>query len=97
MRNVHLIAYDIADPKRLRRVHKTMKGHGTPLQYSVFRCELSPIELHQLKEILWPILNFSEDRIMLVDLGPTGGRGDNCIVFWGEPHTKPKPHTATII
>jgi len=97
MRNVHLVAYDIADVKRYRRVHKTMCGHGDPLQYSVFRCELSEMELQQLKETLWPILNFAEDRVMLVDLGPVKGRGDECIEFWGNPRVVPKDRTATIV
>ena len=34
------MAYDVSDPKRLRKVHKTMSAWGEPLQYSVFsvRC-----------------------------------------------------------
>jgi len=31
-----LVAYDIVDPKRLARFHRFLKGHGTPVQYSVF-------------------------------------------------------------
>jgi CRISPR-associated protein Cas2 len=33
---LNLLAYDIADPKRLTRVHRTVRGYGMPLQYSVF-------------------------------------------------------------
>jgi CRISPR-associated protein Cas2 len=33
-----LVCYDICEPKRLRRVHKVMKGFGEPWQYSVFFC-----------------------------------------------------------
>ena len=40
-----LIAYDISDPKRLRRVCKTMEEYGDRLQYSVFICDLSRAEL----------------------------------------------------
>ena len=32
-----LICYDIADPDRLRRVHKEVRRYALPLQYSVFR------------------------------------------------------------
>src|SRR5262245_52368927 len=97
MRNVHVIAYDICDAKRLRLVHKTMCGHGDPLQYSVFRCELSDLELHKLKETLWPILNLSEDRVMIVDLGPAEGRGNECVEFWGAPRAEPADRTAAIV
>ena len=31
-----LIAYDIADPRRLGRVHRYLKRHAIPVQYSVF-------------------------------------------------------------
>ncbi|MFV0446576.1 MAG: CRISPR-associated endonuclease Cas2 [Planctomycetaceae bacterium] len=97
MRNVHLIAYDIACPKRYRHVYKAMCGHGDPLQYSVFRCELSDLELQKLKEQLWPVLNLAEDRVMIVDLGPIDGRGDDCIEFWGNPKSIPHSRDATIV
>jgi len=97
MRNVHLIAYDICDPKRYRQVYKIICGHGDALQYSVFRCELSPMELQKLKDVLWPILNLAEDRVMIVDLGPTKGRGDDCIEYWGDPRATPTDHAAIIV
>lgn len=85
MRHVYLIAYDICCEKRYRRIYKAMCGHGNALQYSVFRCELTDMELQLLKDRLWPVLNLREDRVMLVDLGPIEGRGDQCIEFWGNP------------
>ncbi|TWT63751.1 CRISPR-associated endonuclease Cas2 [Rubinisphaera italica] len=97
MRTVYLISYDITCPKRYRQIYKSMKGHGEPMQYSVFRCELSDMELQQLKDALWPVLNLDEDRVMIVDLGPIEGRGDDCIEFWGEPIVAVQPRTATII
>lgn len=97
MRNVHLVCYDIGDETRLRRVHKTMKGYGDPLQYSVFRCELSEIELQSLKSALWELLNFGQDRVIIVHLGPTDGRGADCIEYWGEPRVMPTARAAIII
>ncbi len=41
MSNFFLVTYDIMDPKRWQKVHRTMKGFGQRLQYSVFACELS--------------------------------------------------------
>ncbi|MDZ7617687.1 MAG: CRISPR-associated endonuclease Cas2 [Patescibacteria group bacterium] len=97
MRSVFLVCYDVADDKRLRRAYKTMCGYGHPVQYSVFRCELSPVERQLLKESLWSIMNWSHDRVMLIDLGPVDGRGDTCIEFWGEPRISVPNRGAAIV
>lgn len=97
MRNVFLVCYDVAEAKRLRKTHKTMCGFGDPLQYSIFRCELSPIERQKLQSALWEILNWREDRVMLVNLGPAGARGDECLEFWGEPLVRPPSRVAIVV
>jgi len=97
MRTVYLVCYDVADEKRLRRTYKKMRGFGEPVQYSVFRCELSPTEKQSLRETLWEILNWQHDRVMLIDLGPAGARGDDCIEFWGEPRVEIPPRAAVIV
>lgn len=97
MRKVYLICYDVADDKRLRKTHKTLSGVGDPLQYSIFRCELSPMELQQLKATLWDLLNWAEDRVMLVNLGSAGILGDESIEFWGEPRVTSGARAAVIV
>jgi len=97
MRRVYLVCYDVSDAKRLRRTHKKMCGFGDPVQYSIFRCELSPTEKQLMKEALWEILNFAHDRVMLVDLGPARRRGKRCVEFWGEPRTEPPERAAVIV
>lgn len=50
--NLYLIAYDIADPKRLARIHRILKQEGLPVQYSVFTVVLKrKALLHLLKRI----------------------------------------------
>ena len=44
-RQSYVVTYDICDPKRLRRVYETLRGHGDHLQLSVFRCDLTRREL----------------------------------------------------
>ena len=55
MKNVYLVSYDVCEAKRLRQTYKKLCGFGQALQYSVFRCELSPMQLHRLKADLWEI------------------------------------------
>ena len=96
MRTMYVITYDVCDPKRLRRAYRLMCGVGDPLQYSVFRCELSSMEKQDLKERLWEVLNFAEDRVMLANLGPVDGRGNTCIEHWGEP-LSPEPVRSAVV
>jgi CRISPR-associated protein Cas2 len=83
MRTRYIVSYDIADPQRLRRVHRTMRGYGDPLQYSVFRCDLSPSERIMLIEALTPIINHREDQVILINLGPADGRARESIEALG--------------
>lgn len=94
--NVYIVSYDICDPKRLYRVHKTMKGFGDPVHYSVFRCDLSPKGRVELVAALTEIVNHDEDRIMIIDLGPLEGQVDKRIEFIGI-HPPKNDHTAIIV
>ena len=70
MRRNYVVAYDIADDKRRTHVFKMLFGYGDHAQYSVFFCELSPLELVTLRGRLRKAINHDEDQVMLVDLGP---------------------------
>jgi CRISPR-associated protein Cas2 len=79
MRTRYVVSYDIADPKRLRRVFRTMKGFGDPLQLSVFRCDLSASERVLLIEAISKVINHRDDQVMIIDIGPVEGRGEDRI------------------
>ena len=79
----YIVSYDIMDPKRLHTVHKTMKGFGDPIHYSVFRCNLTDKGKVELMAALTDIVKHNEDRIMIVDLGPLDGRVEDRIDFIG--------------
>jgi CRISPR-associated protein Cas2 len=70
MRRHILVCYDIADPKRLTRVAKTVEDFGTRVQFSVFLCELADIDLVKLRERLRIKIHHDEDRVLFIDLGP---------------------------
>jgi CRISPR-associated protein Cas2 len=87
MRNTYLVCYDIRDDKRLRKVFKTMRDYGDHLQYSVFECHMTPIDLARCKDALSEIIKHNEDQVLFVDLGPTEGRGERVIIALGQPYT----------
>ena len=82
-RQRYLVGYDISDPKRLRNVHKVMCSYGDPLQYSVFVCDLDGVERVEMQHDLADIIHHNEDRILIADLGPSRGRGEECFTFIG--------------
>lgn len=84
MRNSFIITYDIREPKRLRKTFQTMKNWGYHLQYSVFECQLTRMELLQLKGELKDVINHDEDQVLFIDLGPSAGRGDRVIEAMGQ-------------
>lgn len=69
MRRCYLVCYDIRDPKRLRRVHKTMKGYGESWQYSVFFCVLKDIDRVRMQTDLETHMNLRDDQALIIDMG----------------------------
>lgn len=72
------------------------KGYGEPLQYSVFVCDLTRVELLDLKTALLQELNQREDSVGIFDLGPPAGRGLQCVEFIGTRRPLPGPEEAAI-
>ncbi len=64
----HLLAYDIADPARLQRVHRTVSERGIPIQYSVFLVYGNSEELQGLCHELCSIIHPKEDDIRIYPL-----------------------------
>ncbi len=87
MRSTYLICYDICDEKRLRKVFQIMRGFGDHLQYSVFECQLTPMDLARCKEALSKFVHRDEDQVLFVNLGPSDGRGERVITSMGKAYT----------
>jgi len=68
-RRHYLITYDIADDKRRNRVFQALRDNGDHVQYSVFFCQLSAMELAALRGILGGTIHVREDQVLIVDLG----------------------------
>lgn len=59
----YLVCYDIADPRRLRRVHRELKSCALPVQYSVFLALMSPRQVKQLMKRLEELIDTRRDDI----------------------------------
>ncbi len=59
-----LVAYDIAQPKRLARVAKACEDFGVRVQYSVFECHLEESEFNEFWLRLLQEIDEEEDRIV---------------------------------
>lgn len=68
--HLYLVAYDIANPKRWRRVFRLMEGFGEWLQLSVFQCRLSVQRHAELIALLDGIIHHADDHVILMDIGP---------------------------
>jgi CRISPR-associated protein Cas2 len=86
MRNTYIVCYDVADPKRLRRVFKVCKDFGQHLQFSVFECDLTAGEKLQFEEKLIAEIKREEDQILFIRLGPAEQRGQREITALGVPY-----------
>ncbi len=86
MRQTYLVCYDISDDKRLRKVFQTMRNFGDHLQYSVFECQFTPMDLARCRAELSRIIHHEEDQVLFVWLGPTEGRGERVITALGRPY-----------
>ncbi|GAC85680.1 CRISPR-associated endonuclease Cas2 [Gordonia paraffinivorans] len=93
-RRRYLIAYDIADPARLRRVCRVMEAYGQRLQYSVFLCDLSKLELVRWRADVHEVIDYGEDSVVMIDLGPEGAAAS--VTQLGRPRDLPKSGPAII-
>ncbi len=63
-----LICYDIANPRRLGRVHRYVKTIATPLQYSVFQLQADDRYLAGVIKRLNTLINPAQDDIRIYPL-----------------------------
>ncbi len=90
MRQTYIVTYDVSDPKRLRKVFRLMKGYGDHVQLSVFRCELTPRRLVELRAALTREIHHDEDQVIFVDVGPEDGRAATAISAMGRAYRTPE-------
>ncbi|MCG3167843.1 MAG: CRISPR-associated protein Cas2 [Rhodocyclaceae bacterium] len=67
-----VIGYDIASPRRLGRVHREMRKHATPIEYSIFVLVGSERAKESCLERMRPLLKADEDDVRCYPLPSRG-------------------------
>jgi len=67
--HLYIVAYDISDAKRWRRVFKIMNGYGEWLQLSIFQCRLTRARHAELVALLDEIIHHKQDHLVVIDIG----------------------------
>jgi CRISPR-associated protein Cas2 len=71
----YVIGYDIANPRRLQRVHREMCKHAAPLEYSVFLLVGDPRTKDLCLERLAALIKDGEDDVRCYPLPLRGFQG----------------------
>lgn len=71
----YVIGYDIANPRRLQRVHREMCKHATPLEYSVFLLVGEPRTKDLCLARMAALIKESEDDVRCYPLPLRGFQG----------------------
>lgn len=68
----HLVAYDIASPKRWRRLFRGLRKVAIPIQYSLFYGEFTPAGLARVVALVEEVIDPRSDDVRIYPL-PRGG------------------------
>ena len=61
---LHLVAYDIREPSRLRKVAKVCEDYGLRVEYSVFECDLTEELFMHMWSRLCDIIDEDDDSLL---------------------------------
>jgi CRISPR-associated protein Cas2 len=78
----YIVAYDISDPKRLRKVARCCEDFGARKQFSVFLCRLSATDFVRMRSRLYDLIELEEDQVLFI---PVCGKCVNAIEAIGRP------------
>ncbi len=90
-RTVWIVAYDICNDKRLRKVARIMENFGRRIQYSVFECHLDECELIACMTELAAVIKHDEDQVLFLNFGPSSSLAERDIRTVGRPFHKIDP------
>jgi CRISPR-associated protein Cas2 len=65
---IFLIAYDIAHPRRLARVHRSVKSVAIPAQRSLYVVHTTANEVRAIRDVLAGLIDRHEDDVRIYPL-----------------------------
>lgn len=86
---LYLVCYDISDDRRRTSVYKLLRGFGDHLQYSVFRCPLTPMSLSVLRSEIECMVQSQTDQVLFVRLGKAANSASWTTIVVGRPVAPP--------
>ncbi|WP_157679118.1 CRISPR-associated endonuclease Cas2 [Methylovulum psychrotolerans] len=66
MTNTAIVAYDIVDNKKRRKVFRCLQAWQLSCQYSLFECQLSQKQSEELLLQLCALIDISQDKLLFV-------------------------------
>ncbi len=69
-RSLYLVAYDVCQPRRLRKVCRYLGSYKVGGQKSVFEVWVTPAELRGIRVELERLMDLGEDRLHILSLDP---------------------------
>jgi CRISPR-associated protein Cas2 len=90
----YIVAYDISNPKRLRKVATACQDFGIRKQFSVFLCRLSATDFVRLRSRLYDLINLEEDQVLFI---PLCGKCVQQIEALGRPTEAPQARDVVVV
>ncbi|WP_330203596.1 CRISPR-associated endonuclease Cas2 [Cyanobacterium sp. Dongsha4] len=90
----YLIAYDIPDDKRRKKIADILTGYGSRVQYSVFECVLNLKQYKELRKRLKKVFKQEEDNLRFY---PISAHTLKQVEIWGQGSELTNPPKSTII
>ena len=63
-----IISYDVVEDKRRTKVMKFLKGYGMRVQYSVFECDLTPLQFTKVQHTILGLIDSKTDSVRCYQL-----------------------------
>ncbi len=60
-----VVSYDIKDDRRRNKLSKELLNYGKRVQFSVFECNLTQIEINDMEKRIKKIVNVEEDSVKI--------------------------------